>query len=190
MAEADTRIDPVASDAASGCDIDPSSQHLLDAERPYIDARRLTRDWQTAAPLTALALSGGGIRSAAFALGVMQKFAAADYLRLFDYLSTVSGGGFIGSSLTWFTSGLFKAKTSVDFGLDPTLKGGERQPFPYGSADPGMPVIGAARYGEDLPSGKASLASAYTTPPNSSSRFQLRSSTAWRCASVSFKPAR
>ena len=68
MAEADTRIDPVASDAASGCDIDPSSQHLLDAERPYIDARRLTRDWQTAAPLTALALSGGGIRSAAFAL--------------------------------------------------------------------------------------------------------------------------
>ena len=46
-----------------------------------------------------LALSGGGIRSATFALGVLQTLAARDRLRDVDFLSTVSGGGFIGSFL-------------------------------------------------------------------------------------------
>lgn len=66
------------------------------------------------APVYALALSGGGIRSATFALGVMQALnevpvddtapRAPDaephlshLLARFDYLSTVSGGGYIGS---------------------------------------------------------------------------------------------
>lgn len=49
--------------------------------------------------LTALCLSGGGIRSAAFCLGVLQALAAKCMLRQFDYLSTVSGGGFIGGWL-------------------------------------------------------------------------------------------
>jgi hypothetical protein len=54
-----------------------------------------------------LALSGGGIRSATFSLGVLQALAQAElddgkgrktaWLRLFDYLSTVSGGGYIGA---------------------------------------------------------------------------------------------
>jgi hypothetical protein len=56
-----------------------------------------------------LAISGGGIRSATFGLGVLQALArvpapeGADgkergrLLRLFDYLSTVSGGGYIGA---------------------------------------------------------------------------------------------
>ncbi len=51
--------------------------------------------------LTGLALSGGGIRSATFALGVLQRLASADLLKRFDYLSTVSGGGYIGGALTW-----------------------------------------------------------------------------------------
>ena len=49
-----------------------------------------------------LALPGGGIRSAAFALGVLQCLERRDQLKKFDYLSTVSGGGYIGASLTWF----------------------------------------------------------------------------------------
>ena len=49
-----------------------------------------------------LAFSGGGIRSASFALGVLQCLARRDQLKKFDYLSTVSGGGYIGASLTWF----------------------------------------------------------------------------------------
>jgi len=48
---------------------------------------------------TGLALSGGGIRSAAFCLGVIQALARAGWLRHVDYLSTVSGGGYIGAFL-------------------------------------------------------------------------------------------
>ena len=49
--------------------------------------------------LSALCLSGGGIRSASFCLGVVQALAQARLLARFDYLSTVSGGGYIGSWL-------------------------------------------------------------------------------------------
>ena len=49
---------------------------------------------------TALCLSGGGIRSATFALGVLQGLARLSLLKQIDYLSTVSGGGYIGSWLT------------------------------------------------------------------------------------------
>ena len=45
--------------------------------------------------LSALCLSGGGIRSAAFCLGALQTLAAKRLLRQFDFLSTVSAGGFI-----------------------------------------------------------------------------------------------
>ncbi len=47
-----------------------------------------------------LSLSGGGIRSAAFALGVLQAFNHNNALRKIDYLSTVSGGGYMGTALT------------------------------------------------------------------------------------------
>lgn len=50
--------------------------------------------------IVGLALSGGGIRSATFSLGVLQALASKDKLASFDYLSTVSGGGYIGSWLS------------------------------------------------------------------------------------------
>ncbi|MGA2889398.1 MAG: patatin-like phospholipase family protein [Terracidiphilus sp.] len=49
--------------------------------------------------LVGLAFSGGGIRSATLNLGVLQGLQELDLLRHVDYLSTVSGGGFIGSWL-------------------------------------------------------------------------------------------
>ncbi len=49
---------------------------------------------------SALCISGGGIRSATFALGVIQGLAGTGVLKKFDYLSTVSGGGYIGSWLS------------------------------------------------------------------------------------------
>jgi hypothetical protein len=49
-----------------------------------------------------LAFSGGGIRSATFNLGVIQALAEKGLLRRFHYLSTISGGGYIGSWLTLF----------------------------------------------------------------------------------------
>ena len=49
---------------------------------------------------TALCLSGGGIRSCAFALGVATALARRGLLGKFDYLSTVSGGGYLGGWLS------------------------------------------------------------------------------------------
>lgn len=49
---------------------------------------------------SALCLSGGGIRSATFGLGVLQVLARRGLLPKFDYLSTVSGGGYIGGWLS------------------------------------------------------------------------------------------
>lgn len=49
--------------------------------------------------IVGLALSGGGVRSATFSLGVLQAIAGKGRLRQIDYLSTVSGGGFTGSFL-------------------------------------------------------------------------------------------
>ena len=43
------------------------------------------------------ALSGGGIRSATFCLGIFQALAKQKLLSKIDYLSTVSGGGYFGS---------------------------------------------------------------------------------------------
>ena len=70
---------------------------------------------EPAGPFCALALSGGGIRSATFSLGVIQAIAlssrsttgnpaATTYptslLSSIDYLSTVSGGGYVGGFLS------------------------------------------------------------------------------------------
>ncbi len=49
--------------------------------------------------LIGLAFSGGGIRSATFNLGILEALKENGLLRLVDYLSTVSGGGYIGGWL-------------------------------------------------------------------------------------------
>ena len=71
----------------------PASKGLQSAE---MEARLQALDLHIAG----LAISGGGIRSATYALGVIQALAHLKLLRRFDYLSTVSGGGYIGSWLT------------------------------------------------------------------------------------------
>jgi hypothetical protein len=50
--------------------------------------------------LAGLAISGGGIRSATFALGVLESLKASGLLTTVHYLSTVSGGGYIGAWLS------------------------------------------------------------------------------------------
>ena len=58
----------------------------------------------------ALCLSGGGIRSATFALGVLQGLAKVKVLPQFHYLSTVSGGGYLGG---WLTAWLHHSRRAV-----------------------------------------------------------------------------
>jgi hypothetical protein len=91
-----------------------SAQSKLD--RYYKRAHRI-------GDLSALCLSGGGIRSAAFALGVIQGLVAKGILTKFDYLSTVSGGGYLGSFLTTWVQreGFGSVLTELQGG--PRLKG-------------------------------------------------------------------
>jgi hypothetical protein len=70
-----------------------------------------------AAGHSALCLSGGGIRSASFNLGVLQGLAQAGVLGRFDYLSTVSGGGYIGG---WLTA--WRTRAAVEGAPDPVLE--------------------------------------------------------------------
>ena len=90
----------------------PAGEDLVLVNRLLLDAAyrgvivpvhraRLLEAWRRmhAAKHAALCLSGGGIRSATFALGVLQGLARAGLLGGFHYISTVSGGGFIGSWL-------------------------------------------------------------------------------------------
>ena len=94
--------------------IDPArAKEINDAEREAVLARRahyaarsgLLPPLEPGKPhAAALAISGGGIRSATFALGVLAALARRNLLYQFDYLSTVSGGGYLGAFLTTFLS--------------------------------------------------------------------------------------
>jgi Patatin-like phospholipase len=76
------------------------------AESPQERTQNLSAiyDRSKSASLSALCLSGGGIRSATFNLGVLQALAKIGLLGKFDYLSSVSGGGYIAAWLrTWMS---------------------------------------------------------------------------------------
>lgn len=71
-------------------------------------------------PLSAVCLSGGGVRSATFALGVLQGLAHLGVLGKFDYLSTVSGGGYTGGWLTaWLARAGAAGRDDVIRAIDP-----------------------------------------------------------------------
>jgi hypothetical protein len=83
-----------------------------DPAEPAWQSDKDSADWVKAvneahaANLTGLAFSGGGIRSATFNLGVLQALAELKLLHRIDYLSTVSGGGYIGGWLAAWTKRL------------------------------------------------------------------------------------
>lgn len=72
-----------------------------------------------------LCLSGGGIRSASFCLGILQAMVNSGLMKKVDYLSTASGGGYLGSSLTWFLNKKLP---------DGRQAGTEPDNFPFGKA--------------------------------------------------------
>ena len=85
-------------------------EHVFPAELEEISRRRSTvnkandetlqGDPSVSKGLTGLAISGGGIRSATFSLGVAQELARHGQFESIDYLSTVSGGGYTGSCIS------------------------------------------------------------------------------------------
>jgi hypothetical protein len=74
-----------------------------------------TRPQPTPSDLTGLALSGGGIRSAAVCLGALQGLHEHRIFPSIDYLSTVSGGGYTGCCLS---AALSKGRGPFPFGED------------------------------------------------------------------------
>jgi hypothetical protein len=80
---------------------------LIHGPDPALDDGRLSTLYEKIHALVptgdgraALCLSGGGIRSASFGLGVLQALTRRNLLFKFHYLSTVSGGGYIGAWLS------------------------------------------------------------------------------------------
>ncbi|HEX8475237.1 MAG TPA: patatin-like phospholipase family protein [Pyrinomonadaceae bacterium] len=72
----------------------------------YSDVPRADREGLLTSPpanLVGLSLSGGGIRAATFGLGLLQGLHEQGLLRVFDYISTVSGGGYLGG---WWSAWL------------------------------------------------------------------------------------
>jgi hypothetical protein len=75
--------------------------------------------------LVGISLSGGGNRSSTFCLGVLQAINARGILRNVNYLSTVSGGGYVGTAVTIGMSenGEFPfGKTGEDVGETPETR--------------------------------------------------------------------
>ena len=64
--------------------------------------------------LLGMALSGGGIRSAAVNLGSVQVLDSVGLFKEIDYLSTVSGGGYLGTSLSTLMRTSPEAPSSED----------------------------------------------------------------------------
>ena len=71
---------------------------LANAEAAFLKTRReaVALDGVDPSAQLGVGISGGGIRSATFALGFFQALAQRDCTKQIDYLSTVSGGGYFG----------------------------------------------------------------------------------------------
>ncbi|RMG54772.1 MAG: hypothetical protein D6722_28635 [Bacteroidetes bacterium] len=81
-------------------DVISSEQAYLFARRQQYGVQRPADNPQSVQDPWGLCISGGGIRSATLGLGMLQKLVVEGLLKQVDYLSTVSGGGYIGSCLS------------------------------------------------------------------------------------------
>lgn len=111
---------------AGNVDADPRPAVLADVNRRAHEQK-----------LSGLALSGGGIRSATFNLGVIQALAEKRLLRDFDYMSTVSGGGYIGGWLSKLIASKGGDVTRVEEALAPECENKANEPTSERLADAG-----------------------------------------------------
>ena len=134
--------------------------------------RRVSENGQAA-----LCLSGGGIRSASFALGVLQGLSRQGVLDKFHYVSSVSGGGYINSWLQRWLYSTRQSNLAVAFGA--------------AAADAGVPayrtpaetISGALR--QDAEPGEIKRLrenSNFITP-----RIGLASNDTWTAIAISFR---
>jgi Patatin-like phospholipase len=83
----------------------PELSATLSAAQVIDRERKLLYGYGTASPSevlgVGLSISGGGIRSASFSLGAFQALLSTQIFSRLDYLSTVSGGGYLGAAISW-----------------------------------------------------------------------------------------
>ncbi len=91
--------DPTNSDAAIPDDV-LQKEHEAIRERRQRAMSGAKGESQSLDDLCGLALSGGGVRSAAMSLGFLEEVRRRGLLKFVDYLSTVSGGGYAGAYLS------------------------------------------------------------------------------------------
>src|ERR1700682_217405 len=85
----------------------PDFETVRTAESEWLAPRRKAAELPAPdSDVVGRAFSGGGILSATFNLGVLQGLEAAGMLRRVDYLSSVSGGGYVASCYTWLRARL------------------------------------------------------------------------------------
>jgi len=119
-------------------------------EAARLAARRAQVGVAADAPVVGLALSGGGIRSATFCLGLLRGLAQRGQLPRIDYLSTVSGGGYCGGMFGRLVSlaGLAGAQTLLAANDSPVLgwlRRNGRYLTPSGSRDVGIAIVSYLR---------------------------------------------
>ncbi|WP_440224713.1 patatin-like phospholipase family protein [Dokdonella sp. MW10] len=148
MDEQQHAVPSTPSDAVEGGSAPGGFEARLVDENEAIAARRREAFPDGLRPATriGLALSGGGIRSATFSLGLVRGLAANGLLRRFDYLSTVSGGGFTGGMLGRLIGSVGidraeKALARTDSLVMWWLRRNGRYLSPGGSRDLGMAVV-------------------------------------------------
>jgi hypothetical protein len=123
-----------------------SAEEVIEAERRHIRPPN-----SEPVDFWGIGLSGGGIRAASMALGVLQSLAENDLLRRFQFISSVSGGGYIASSLQWWWS---KGRVTAEPGAEGkpytgALFGTGPQDFPYGPAHPDSASAGPLSSSDD-----------------------------------------
>jgi hypothetical protein len=107
---------------------------IVDAELEVIRARRKSVYGDATASnehssdigknLCGLSISGGGIRSSTFSIGVIQSLAKHGLFKGIDYISTVSGGGYTGAML----STLLSSKDETPEAFPPKMPVGSEEP--------------------------------------------------------------
>jgi len=125
----------------------PGFDSLRAIEQSLLAERRRRAGVAADEPVVGLALSGGGVRSATYALGLLRGLAQRGHLPRIDYLSTVSGGGYIGAMfgrLVLRAGGIGAAQAELARHDSPTLawlRRNGRYLTPSGSRDIGIAIV-------------------------------------------------
>ena len=130
---------------------------VIEKEMEYIRKHRAVNETQhpkdteddRVKKLWGLCISGGGIRSATLGLGAIQKMMREGVFKYFDYISTVSGGGFIGACMSSLLSSPTIAEDESSGLKNAELKTIEGEEIPLGVDKDDSPFLTRGKYDKD-----------------------------------------